>query len=98
MLSDMEAEPGVKVLMCHRPEDYIRYLRGSRVDLVLSGHAHGGQIRLGGQGLYAPGQGFFPKYTHGVADGRMIISAGASNPSPVPRIGNPREVLLIELD
>ena len=98
MLSDMEAEPGVKVLMCHRPEDYIHYLRGSRVDLVLSGHAHGGQIRLGGRGLYAPGQGFFPRYTHGVADGRMIISAGASNPSPVPRIGNPREVLLIELD
>ena len=53
----MEAEPGVKVLLCHRPEDYMHRLRGAKVDLVLAGHAHGGQIRIGGQGLYAPGQG-----------------------------------------
>ena len=33
------------------------------IDLVLSGHAHGGQVRIGEQGLYAPGQEFFPKYT-----------------------------------
>ncbi len=97
-LPAMEAEDGVKILLCHRPEDYMRRLRDSKVDLVLAGHAHGGQVRLGNQGLYAPGQGIFPKYTRGVVDGRMIISAGASNSVYVPRIFNPREVLLIELD
>ena len=76
----------------------MRYLRGADVDLVLAGHAHGGQIRIFGQGLYAPGQGIFPRYTRGVVDGRMIISAGAGNPVPAPRWGNPCEVLQLELD
>ncbi|MCE5343219.1 MAG: metallophosphoesterase [Eubacteriales bacterium] len=98
MLPAMEAEEGVRILLCHRPEDYMHRLRKSKVDLVLAGHTHGGQIRLGKQGLYAPGQGFFPKYTRGVVDERMIISAGASNPVYIPRLFNPREVLLIELD
>ncbi len=98
MLLQMEKEPGAKILLCHRPEDYMRHLRKADVDLVLAGHAHGGQIRIGQQGLYAPGQGFFPKYTRGVIDGKMIVSAGASNPSYMPRIHNPCEVLLIELD
>jgi len=98
MLPAMEAEEGVKILMCHRPEDYMHRLRQSRVDLVLAGHAHGGQVRLWGRGLYAPGQGLLPKYTRGLIDGRMIVSAGASNNVPIPRIGNPCEVLWIELD
>jgi predicted MPP superfamily phosphohydrolase len=98
ILPAMEKESGVRVLMCHRPEDYMKRLRDTQVDLVLAGHAHGGQIRLFGQGLYAPGQGIFPKYTYGVTDNRMIISSGASNNVHVPRIGNPCEVLLINLD
>lgn len=98
MLPDMETEPGVKILLCHHPEDYRNRLRGAKVDLVLAGHAHGGQIRIGDQGLYAPGQGIFPRFTRGVVDGRMIISAGASNTVPIPRIGNPCEVLRIDLD
>lgn len=98
MLPAMEKEPGAKILMCHRPEDYIHRLRDSRVDLVLAGHAHGGQMRIGRQGLYAPGQGIFPKYTYGIVDQKMIISAGASNPVLTPRFRNPCEVLLIELD
>ena len=68
------------------------------MDLVVAGHAHGGQIRIGNQGLYAPGQGLFPRYTRGLADGRMIISAGAGNPAGAPRWGNPCEVLRITLD
>lgn len=48
------------------------------IDLVLSGHAHGGQIRLFGQGLFAPGQGILPKYTSGVHE-NMIISKGLAN-------------------
>ena len=89
---------GCKVLMCHRPEDYRKHLGGRDIDLVLAGHAHGGQIRIGEQGLYAPGQGAFPKLTKGVADNRMIISAGVSNPVPIPRWGNPCEVIRVALD
>jgi uncharacterized protein len=98
MLPAMEAEDGVKILLCHRPEDYMHRLRASNVDLVLAGHAHGGQIRLFNRGLYAPGQGLFPKYTRGVQDGRMIVSAGAGNNVLIPRLFNPREVLWIDLD
>lgn len=98
MLTPFEAEPGVRILLCHRPEDYMRHLRSAAVDLVLAGHAHGGQIRVFGQGLYAPGQGVLPRYTHGVVGARMIVSAGVSNAVLVPRWGNPCEVLRIDLD
>ena len=97
MMDAFEREPGCRVLMCHRPEDYERHLINRDVDLVLAGHAHGGQIRLGGRGVYAPGQGLLPRYTRGVYD-RMIVSAGAGNPVRMPRWGNPCEVLVIELD
>lgn len=97
MLPRLETEAGFRLLLCHRPEDYMRRLRGADVDLVISGHAHGGQIRVLGQGLYAPGQGLFPRYTRGVVDNRMIVSAGASNAVPVPRWGNPCEVLRLRL-
>jgi len=97
-LSAMEREEGVKILLCHKPEEYMQRMRGRNFDLVVAGHAHGGQIRVLGQGLYAPGQGILPKYTKGVYDGRMIVSAGAGNPARMPRWWNPCEVLLIHLD
>jgi predicted MPP superfamily phosphohydrolase len=71
-----------------------------KIDLVLSGHAHGGQWRFLGQGILSPGQGLFPKYTSGVHEGRygrMIISRGLSNPyKAVPRFGNPCELVYVE--
>lgn len=97
-LSAFEREKGAKILLCHQPERYMRRIRGRDLDLVVAGHAHGGQIRLFGQGLYAPGQGLFPKYTHGVVDGKMIVSAGVGNPVGLPRLRNPREVVLIRMD
>lgn len=96
-LPRMEREDGCKILLCHKPEDYIKRLGGANIDLAVSGHAHGGQVRILGRGLYAPGQGLLPRYTHGVV-GNMIISAGASNVVRVPRWGNPCEVVLIHLD
>ena len=72
------------------------------VETVLSGHAHGGQIRLFGHGLYAPGQGCWPKYTHGVHTavfGTMVISTGLSNTGGIiPRLFNPREIIYIMLE
>lgn len=104
-LDDFEAQDGYKILLCHHPE-YWRLqqpmLAERRIDLVLSGHAHGGQIRLFGHGLYAPGQGILPKYTGGIhrgAHGNMVISRGLSNtaPWPIPRLFNPPEVVFVDL-
>ncbi len=86
---------GYKILLCHHPDYYERYTGESTVDLILSGHAHGGQIHLGRWGIYAPGQGFFSKYTKGMYDGRLVVSAGCANTSLIPRWGNPCEVVLL---
>lgn len=98
MLDGFEAQEGVKVLLCHKPEHYIQYMSGRALDLVVAGHAHGGQIRIAGRGLYSPGQGILPRYTRGVVDGRMVISAGVGNPVRLPRWGNPCEVLRVTLE
>jgi len=96
-LDAFERLEGVKILLCHKPELYMDRMRSRDLDLVIAGHAHGGQIRLGQQGIFSPGQGLFPRYTRGLVDGRMIISAGAGNPAKMPRWNNPCEVLIIHL-
>lgn len=94
-LSAFQARQGYKILLCHHPEYYPRYLKGRSFDLVLSGHAHGGQWRFFDRGIYAPGQGLFPRLTSGV-HGNLIISKGLANPSRIPRINNPTEVVYME--
>ncbi len=94
-LEEFESQPGYHILMSHHPEYTSRYLPGKNIDLILSGHAHGGQIRIFGQGIFSPGQGLFPRYTSGV-HGNMIISRGLSNTGgPVPRLFNPTELVYI---
>ncbi len=100
-LDRFEREEGWRLLLCHHPEVYRDYVAGRDIDLTLCGHAHGGQVQVFGRGLYAPGQGLFPKLTHGMHDGgRMIISRGMTNnvSLPVPRIGNPCELIIINLE
>lgn len=90
------------VLLAHRPHIIDAYL-GYGVDLVLSGHAHGGQWRLPGiiNGLLAPDQGLFPKYTGGhynFGSKDMIVSRGLARESTrVPRIFNRPELVVITL-
>lgn len=88
------------ILLSHRPEMFDSY-RSCGVDLVLSGHAHGGQVRipfLGG--LVAPDQGIFPRYTAGLyreEETGMVVSRGLGN-SVVPiRINNRPELVLVTL-
>lgn len=57
-------KPALSLLLAHRPELLINYSEGS-FDAVFTGHAHGGQLRIFNAGLYAPNQGFFPKFTSG---------------------------------
>ena len=95
------AEDGYKLLLCHHPETYRDYVSGKGIDLTLCGHAHGGQIQLFGRGLYAPGQGLFPKLTHGLHDGgKMLISRGMTNGAKprIPRINNPCELIILNLE
>ena len=94
-LGNFELQPGYKILLCHHPEYRDLYLKDRKIDLILSGHCHGGQIRLFGHGLFSPGQGIFPKYTNGVY-GNMIVSAGLANTAGIiPRLFNPREIVYI---
>ena len=97
-LSDMAAEQGYRLLLCHHPEYYDEYVRRHSFDLTVSGHAHGGQWRFFGQGIYAPGQGIFPRYTNGYYDGeRLLVSRGLADRSIVPRFGNPKQTILLQL-
>ena len=87
-----------KLLLCHHPEYYNMFLKNYAFDLILSGHAHGGQIRLpliGG--LFSPGQGIFPKLTSGMHFDKMIISRGLGNPNKLPRWFNKPEIIFIEI-
>ena len=88
------------ILLSHRPELFEVY-RESKVDLVLSGHAHGGQFRLPFVGgLVAPNQGLFPKYDAGLyteENTNMIVSRGIGNSILPFRFNNRPEVILIDL-
>lgn len=85
-----------KILLSHHPEYYVKYLADKNVDLVLSGHAHGGQWRIFGRGIFAPGQGIFPKYTSGFY-GKMLVSRGLANNVKIPRIFNKPELIILDL-
>ena len=87
-----------KVLICHHPEYYEKYIKDLPIDLTVSGHAHGGQWRFFGRGVFAPGQGLFPKYTSGVYDGRLVVSRGLKRTVVPPRIFNPCEVVIIDIE
>lgn len=97
-LDDFCRMPGYKLLLCHHPEYWSRYVRQLPVELTLSGHAHGGQWRLFGQGVFAPGQGILPRYTSGLYQGRLLVSRGLGNPHHhVPRINNTPMIAVITL-
>lgn len=88
------------VLLSHRPE-YFELYKHYPVDLVLTGHAHGGQIRIPFiGGLFAPNQGFFPKYTSGSFESgalNMIVNRGIGNSAFPLRVFNPPELITIKL-
>lgn len=89
------------ILLCHHPEYWRRYVAGTGIELTVSGHAHGGQWRVFGRGVYAPGQGLFPAYTSGLyraGDEILAVSRGMTNSVRfIPRFFNPCEILLLDL-
>ena len=87
------------VLMAHRPERVDSYATG--FDLVVSGHAHGGQICIPGllDGLWAPNQGWFPAYTSGLyplEEGQLAVSRGLCK-SAIPRLFNRPELMILHI-
>lgn len=90
------------ILMTHRPERVEIYQQYD-FDLVVAGHAHGGQWRIPFilNGLLAPNQGFFPKYAGGLYqfdDQAMVVSRGLAKESTrIPRIFNRPEIVMITL-
>jgi len=97
-------ESDLKILLAHRPEYIEDYVSFGVFDLILSGHAHGGQWRFAFiNGIYAPTQGLFPKYAGGRYDFNdnnkpsvFIVSRGLSYQEPyLPRFFNPVELVEI---
>lgn len=110
-LDDFCAEKGTHILLSHHPEYYLPYLADRGIELVLAGHAHGGQWCAFGKGLFAPGQGLFPRFIGGAYRGRkrargtlflsgasplLIVSRGLANEVRIPRIGNPTELVCLD--
>ena len=100
-LSELHTDrDGFTILLSHRPELFDTYTDHD-VDLVLSGHAHGGQFRLPFiGGVIAPNQGLFPEYDAGIyteGNTSMLVSRGIGNSILPFRINNCPEVILIEL-
>ena len=91
---------GYTILLSHRPELFDVYV-DTGMDLVFSGHAHGGQVRLPFiGGLVAPNQGFFPKYDAGLfseENTNMIVSRGVGNSIIPIRFNNRPEIVLVTL-
>lgn len=99
-----EADPDkFNVLLAHYPEQIDYYRSFGKFDLILSGHAHGGQWRIPGilNGLYAPNQGLFPEYAGGrydFDDSVMIVSRGLSRTKEIiPRIFNNPELVIVDI-
>jgi len=94
--------PHFSLLLSHRP-DMTDLYESLRFDLVVSGHAHGGQWRIPLllNGLYAPHQGLFPRYAGGLyrLNGtNLLVSRGLSRETtPLPRIFNRPEVVIVDI-
>lgn len=105
VLTDLLSETGdadLNILLAHRPELFAVYTDEFRVDLTLTGHAHGGQFRLPFTDIsaYAPGQGFLPRYTSGVyekAGCTMIVSRGIGNSIIPVRLFNRPEIVVVDI-
>ncbi|MGI6746384.1 MAG: metallophosphoesterase [Acutalibacteraceae bacterium] len=100
ILNTLDTQGNLRILLAHRPEHIDSYSE-NKIDLVFSGHAHGGQVRLPFiGGLVAPEQGLFPKYTAGkyvLGETAMIISRGLGNSIIPIRVFNRPDIVVTVL-
>ena len=103
-LEDFQNTDRLKIMLAHRPDSFI-FGDASKVwdvDLVISGHNHGGQVGLAFLGgLYGGDQGFFPEYVHGMYEKdnfQMLVTSGlGSDRQKLPRFNNPPEIAVLEI-
>ncbi|HWP50564.1 MAG TPA: metallophosphoesterase [Clostridia bacterium] len=103
-LRDLSQQDGLRIVLSHFPEYYaligeLSYCRFP-FDLMLCGHAHGGQVRLGKRlALFAPGQGLFPRFCQGMhgSNPSLLVSRGLGNDSPLPRVNNRPEIVSVTI-
>ena len=103
-LEDFQNTDRLKIMLAHRPDSFI-FGDASKVwdvDLVISGHNHGGQVVLPFLGgLYGGDQGFFPEYVHGMYEKdnfQMLVTSGlGSDRQKLPRFNNPPEIAVLEI-
>lgn len=103
-LNEFQNTDNYKIMMAHRPDSFI-FGNASEVwdvDLVVSGHNHGGQVVLPFfGGLYGGDQGWFPQYDKGLFDLnkiKILISSGlGSGKQKLPRFNNPPEVVNLKI-
>ena len=93
----------IKLLLCHIPTAWLDWelINDCPVDVVFSGHYHGGQVRLPFVGgLYAPYVGWLPEYTQGIFRGEQatcILSTGVGSEDHLPRIFNLPEIVIVDV-
>ena len=98
-LQSLDLSNDFNILLSHRPELFNVYAT-QKIDVVLCGHAHGGQFRIFGKGIYAPQQGFLPRFTssiHEKNDTKMVVSKGISNSAFPFRFNNCPELVVVTL-
>ena len=90
------------LLLCHNPEFYVWGIKNYPIDLMVSGHTHGGMLKLPLLGpVYAPEQGWFPEYAAGFykeENGYLAVTTGlGSSPEYMPRVFNRPEIMIIDV-
>lgn len=104
-LMDFQDTDRLKIMMAHRPDSFIFGDAASvwDVDLVVSGHDHGGQVVVPfAGGVFGGDQGYFPKYVHGMYEKErlhLFVSSGLGSANePLPRVNNLPEVAVVEIE
>lgn len=103
-MKDFVSTDSFKIMIAHRPDSYV-FGDSSQVyhiDLVVSGHIHGGQVVIPFKGgLYGGDQGWFPKYVHGLYEKghiKMIVTSGlGTSKKKLPRFNNIPEIMVLTI-
>ena len=101
-VESLEQTPNCRICLTHYPELFKEKLLNRGMDVALTGHAHGGLVRLPKiGGLYSNGEGFLPTFSEGVVEAedgtQVVVSRGLGNSGAIPRINNQPELVVVDI-